>query len=311
MRTLTTRRLAGLQAWALAASLMAVAPSHALAQADAEPSAGAPSPPPPPAVDPNEPPKRRLDRLEREVNEVRQIVLQARATGHPVEIKDAGPDPELAVLQTKLDDIQASLATQTGQIETLTHDLNLARQDAADAKAADASLADRLDKLEKQVAAQAAPPPPPPPPEGAAGDAPQADAGPGGAGGDPKTAYAQAKQMMLDGDYAAAAQAFQAYVDHYGDQPNASTARYWLGEVKFAQEDYAGAAQSFVAAIHGWPQTSWAPGAVIKLSQSLIHLNKPDEACAALDEFRRRYRRAPDNLRADADQVRVQAQCSR
>jgi tol-pal system protein YbgF len=278
-------------------------PAAALAQANDGPSANAA-----PAPDPNEPPKRRLDRLEREVNEVRSIVLQARATGHPVEIKEAGPDPEMNALRSRMDDLETTLRNQTGQIEQLTHDLAQAKQDAATAQSAAANLADRLDKLDKQVAA--ASPPPPPPPANAAVAAPAQAASPSSAA-DAKAAYAQAHQLLLNGDYPGAAAAYQAYLDQYGDQPAAPTARYWLGHVKYVQQDYAGAAASLIASIRGWPKTAWAPDAVILLSQSLVKLNKPDDACAALHEFDRRYAAAPAATRTRAAAVRTQAQCTR
>jgi len=310
----TTSRAAGpLQALTLACLLLAGAAVPAMAQSDYEPSAAAPIGPQGAVPDPNEPPKRRLDRLEREVNEVRSIVLQARATGRPVEIKDAGPDPDVVALQSKLDDIETTLRNQTGQLEVMGHDLGLAKQDAADAKAAAAGLADRVDKLEKQLAALTTPPPPPAPPanEAAVPPAGAGPAAPAGDGGDPKADYNQAKQLLLNGDYPSAAAAFQAYIDNHSDQPNVNAARYWLGEVKFAQEDYNGAASVLIAAIRGWPQTSWAPDAVLKLSLSLIRLNKPDDACSTLTEFERRYPHAPAALKARAATARVQAQCAK
>ncbi|HEY2659338.1 MAG TPA: tetratricopeptide repeat protein [Caulobacteraceae bacterium] len=301
---MSLRTVFGLVPAVATASLLLVGGAHAQSDTNQRPAAVQA-----PAPDPNEPPRRRLDRLEREVNEVRSIVLQARATGHPVEIKDAGPDPEMAALQTRLDDLESTLRSQTGQIEQLSHDIGQAKQDTATAQAAAASLADRLDKLEKQVAALSAPPPPPPPPTNDAA-APSADAGPGGAG-DAKTAYAQAHQLLLNGDYPAAQTAYQAYLDRYGDQSNASTARYWLGQVKYAQQDYSGAAATLIASIRGWPQTAWAPDAVILLSQSLLRLNKQDDACATLREFTRRYAKAPPATKARAATVRTQAQCTR
>lgn len=290
----------------LLAAASAIATAHpALAQTgpDARPAVASA-----PAVDPNEPPKRRLDRLEREVNEVRSIVLQARATGHPIEIKDAGPDPELAAMQGKLDDMQNTLRGLTGQIELLQHDASQAKQDAATAQSAVAALADRLDRMDKQLAG-AAPPPPPPPANEAATPRPEAGAAP--AAGDAKAAYAQARQLLLNGDYPAASAAFQAYLDRYGDQPSAPTARYWLGEVKYVQEDYAGAAASLIASLRGWPQTAWAPDAVIRLSQALVRLNKTPDACATLIEFDRRYAKSPPATKARANAVRTQAQCTR
>jgi tol-pal system protein YbgF len=251
----------------------------------------------------------RIDRLEKQLREVREIVLQARSTGQPVEIKEAGPDPQVTALSAKFDDMDQTLRSLNGQIESLTHDIEVAHKDADDAKAANQALSDRLDKLEKDVAAPAAAPPPPPPSDAGAPSPDAAQASPAPGGGDPKVAYANARKLMMDGDYPSAAAAYQDYVDHYGKQPNAPEARYWLGETKYAQEDYAGAAVAYIAAIHGWPQTAWGADADVKLALSLLALNKPTQACQALGEFDRHYAKASAAEKARADGARVKAKC--
>ena len=81
---------------------------------------------------------RRIVRLERELREVRDIVLQARSTGKPVEIRDAGPDPELTALRSRIDDLDQTLRQMNGQIEGLTHDLDQTRAELAALKLASA-----------------------------------------------------------------------------------------------------------------------------------------------------------------------------
>jgi tol-pal system protein YbgF len=262
-----------------------------------------------------EPADKRLDRLEKQLREVRDIVLQAHATGAPVEIKEAGPDPQVVALTARLDDMEQTLRGLNGQFEGLQHDLATARRDAAQANGQVAVLSDRLDKLEQQVAALS--PAAPTPPAGQAGG----DGGLAGQAGaqglapappvDPKAAYANARQLLLDGDYQAASDAFQDYVDHFGDTPEAAPARYYLGETKYIQNDYTGAAAAYLGAIHGWPQTTWAPDAVVKLSLSLVQLNRPKEACGALAEFDRRYPHASPAAKDRADAARQKAGCPR
>ena len=252
---------------------------------------------------PPEPSAKRLDRFEKELREVRQIVLQAHATGQPVEIKEAGPDPQVVALQGRLDDQDAVLRRLTGQIETLTHDLEAARKDSTDTHAQVADLADRLGKLEKAAAPVAAPDTGAPTAAGSAAASPQSP-------GDAKTAYSHAHQLMLDGDYPGAAAAYQAYLDHYSENPSAGSARYWLGQIKFAQGDYAGAAAAYVAAIRGWPQLSWAPDAVLGAARSLLALNKPIQACGALTELARRYPTAPRAVKTEAAATRAKANCA-
>jgi tol-pal system protein YbgF len=269
---------------------------------------------------PVEAPDKRIDRLEKQLREVRQIVLQARATGAPVEIKEAGPDPQVIALTSRLDDMDQTLRGMTGQIETLQHDLAAARADAADAKTQDAALADRLTKLEAQVAAMAPAGPPPPPPAdggqsggdgGLAGQAAQGGGEPPPPSTDPKALYAKADGEMRSGDYDSAVADFQDYVDHFGDTAAARPARYWLGEIKYMRQDYSGSALAYAGAIRGWPQTPWAPDALVKLSLSLAQIKQPKQACGALAEFARRYPDASDASKHRAAAAKDKLGCLR
>jgi tol-pal system protein YbgF len=244
----------------------------------------------------------RIGRMEKQLSELRSIVFQARDTGQPVQVRDAGPDSQLIAIQTRVDDFSQSLRTLTGQVETLSHDLTLARKQLADAQAQSAALADRLDKLEKQVA-----PPPPPPPQAQAAPSGSDDAEP--SSGDAKAAYARANGLMLDGDYAAASAAFQDYIDHYGDTPSAPRARYQLGSIQYAQRDYQSAATTLIGSIRGWPRTSWAPDAMVQLSLSLVQLGKAPDACRTLIELRRHYPAASTVDKAHARTASLKAGC--
>ncbi|HXQ46301.1 MAG TPA: tol-pal system protein YbgF [Caulobacteraceae bacterium] len=254
--------------------------------------------------------RERLDRLEKQLQEVREIVLQARATGRPIEIKDAGPDPMVTALSGRIDDMEQSLRGINGQVDDLTHRLDLARKDANDEKAEVAALSDRVDKLEKALAAMTAPPPAVQPAPADTGAAESGAPAPAADQGDAKTAYTRARQLLLDGDYQAAQAAFQAYVDQYPSTPQTPQARYWLGETNYVQDDYAGAAAAYIGATKGWPQTSWAPDAVVKLALSLLELNRPTDACAALGEFDRHYAKSGGAAaKARADAARIKAKC--
>ena len=123
--------------------------------------------------------------------------------------------------------------------------------------------------------------------------------------------YARARQLMLEGQYPAASSAFQDYLDRYGDAgANAPEARYWLGQTLFVRKAYGDAAAAYIGALRGWPVKPWAPSAMVKLSMALIEMNKPADACGALDEFGRRYQAAASaETRALAATARVRAKC--
>ena len=249
--------------------------------------------------------EKRFKDLDKDVRQLRSIVTQARDTGQPVQVRLAtDPDPVVEGLQTRIDDLEQAARTRNDQIDTLTHEIDLARKDAADAHAQAQALQDRLDKIDAQLkasAAAAAAATAPPPAAADSGPPPAADA---------DGAFKHAKQLLLDGQYAPASDALQSFVDTYGDTPNGPEARYWLGETLYIRGLYSDAATAYIGAIRGWPQTTWAPDAVVKLAKTLIALKKTPEACRTLDEFNRRYPGASPPSKARAAEARVVAKCS-
>jgi tol-pal system protein YbgF len=273
---------------------------------------------------PVDPTEKRFQSLEKQLRQLREIVIQAKDTGQPISVRVTNePDPELATIEQRLDDLEQAARTRNDQIDSATHDLEVAKKTASDLQAELKSVEDRIAKLESQVKAidQAAAaaataagtageagapppgsggaaPPPPPPPEASA--APSVS---------PDVAYKHAKELLLQGQYSQASQAFQSFVDTYGDSARAPEARYWLGETLYIRGMYPDAAAAYIGAIRGWPQTSWAPDAVVKLARALVALNKPVDACRALGEFDRRYPDATTAARARAQIVRAAAKC--
>ena len=115
---------------------------------------------------------------------------------------------------------------------------------------------------------------------------------------------------MLAGDYDAAEKAFADYVQAYPDSPRAPEARYWWGKTLSVRGAHADAAPAYLQAIRGWPQSSWAPDAVVELARSLVALKKPQDACRTLAELPKRYPKAPANITSRAAATRTQAKCA-
>ncbi|MGH6993518.1 MAG: tetratricopeptide repeat protein, partial [Caulobacteraceae bacterium] len=95
----------------------------------------------------------------------------------------------------------------------------------------------------------------------------------------------------------------------YGDTPRAPEARYYLGRALMARKDWPEAATSDIGAIRGWPQTSWAPAAVLDLSRDLHEMGRNPDACETLDELSRRYPQADRQIRRDALVLRHESKC--
>lgn len=242
---------------------------------------------------------RRLDRMEKVMRELRAIVFQSqRQSGVPIVVQPADTDARLQALSDRLGDLEQTLTRMNGTIESLTRDLDQSRRESQASQAQARDLADRLAALEggAQAAAGqagASPPPPPPPPDA-----------------DPAEAFSAARQLMLNGDYDGAERAFAAYVADFPDGPRTAEARYWLGKTLIVRGAATDAAGAFIGAIRGWPQTSWAPDAVVELARALVALKKAPDACQTLTELGRRYPKASANVKARAAATATQARCS-
>lgn len=234
---------------------------------------------------------KRVERMEKVVRELRTIVFQLRDTGRPVVVQPADTDARLDDLIRRLGDMEQTLRGLNGSLETGSRDLDDARRENLALKAQIQALSERLAIMEQKLAA---PPEPVAPP----------------ASGDPAGDFAKARQLIQAGDYDAAEIAFAAFVEAYPDAARTAEARYWLGKTLSVRAAHAEAAQAFIGAIRGWPQTSWAPDAVAELAKALVGLKKPVDACQVLTELPRRYPKTPPAVAKRAAAVRVQAKCA-
>ena len=235
------------------------------------------------------------------MRELRAIVFQGRDTGKPVVVQPAETDYQLQEVSRRLADMEQSMTRMTGDLENANRQAELAKREADTLRAENRSLNDRIANLESRALAETGGPAD----GGLAGGPPAPTAGLPAA-----DAFSQSRQAMLAGDYAAAEAGFRDYVSAHGDTAKAPEARYWLGKTLTARGAHADAAGSYIAAIRGWPATSWAPDAVLELSRSLIALKKPADACQTLAELARRYPKASTTVQTRAAQARTQAKCS-
>src|ERR1700743_3537720 len=95
---------------------------------------------------------KRLDRMEKVVRELRDIVFKAQKTRAPVVVEPADTDARLADIATKVGDIEQTLTKLNGSLETTTHELDQARRDNTVLRAQVKSLGDRLTADEQKLA---------------------------------------------------------------------------------------------------------------------------------------------------------------
>ncbi len=246
---------------------------------------------------------RRIDRMERTVRQMEQIIRQGAATGRPVVVAPETLPFELDALRRRIDDLEATLRSQNSTVEALTQELGESRRVATAANDQIVTLTTRLATVEaRPVAAPEPLPVPPLGPEEAAATAPSP-------AGDPSTAFSRARQQLLEGDYAGAGAAFEGFAARWPADARTPEARYWQGETLFIREEYGDAAQAYIAALRGRPTTPWAPDAAIKLASTLVELKRPTDACGVLADFDRRYAASNASVKSRAAAIRARAAC--
>ena len=97
--------------------------------------------------------------------------------------------------------------------------------------------------------------------------------------------YRNAFSLVMSHEYAAAARAFERFLDTHGEHPLAGTATYWLGETHYVRGDYRQAAVTFAKGYQNYPESPKKADNLLKLAMSLARLDRRDDACIALAEL--------------------------
>jgi len=261
----------------------------------------------------------RLSRIEQDLRDLQDQVAQGGSTGG-----GAGPSMQ------RLNDLEQSVRTLTGQVEQLSHDVRTV-QEKLDQLQTETNF--RLNQLEGNPNG----PPPgdgstPPsdggpdrgPPPGSGGPG---SAGPGSEGGpkppgtigdvperqsgsDAEGTYNQAMDLLTKADYDGAMTLFRQVVRDYPDTDYAAQAQYWIADIHYVQKNYESAALAFADVLKKYPQSGRGPEAMLKLGLSLIQIGKTKEGCTALGAIKQKYPKASDAILGRAEREAKKAGCS-
>jgi TolA-binding protein len=245
---------------------------------------------------------KRLQKLDRNVRKLERSVsrVENKKGAPPILIE---PDPEVVALQAtvesqarKLDEQAGSLTTLIGQVEDLQHQNQLLQQAINNQNARMDTLTRRADLADahiKDLETQLAPPPPPP-------------ASTGSAEGD----FNQAFSLMSSGQTDDAGRAFEAFTTAYPQSTQTPEAWFRLGQIRAMKSDPSGAVSAYATSLKGWPKTSWAPEATVKLAQALNDSNRPPDVCATLTQFDKVYAKlATNDMRNQAKVLKDRNKC--
>jgi tol-pal system protein YbgF len=121
--------------------------------------------------------------------------------------------------------------------------------------------------------------------------------------------FAVARQRLLALDYAGAQQAYQEFINKFGDDPQAGEAYFWLGETLHQQNAYAESGQAYTTMIRSFPDDERAPDALARLARSMRLIGDTAKACQALDTLPKRYPNASKVVRDLAAVERTRSGC--
>ncbi|MBI1400126.1 tol-pal system protein YbgF [Hyphomonas sp.] len=141
-------------------------------------------------------------------------------------------------------------------------------------------------------------------PEGSLGTLPASQL-PGEAG----ALFAEAKARLIRLDYAGAEEAFRAFIDQFGKDPQAGEAYFWLGEALHQQQAYADSGAAYTTMIRSYPDDVRAPDALVRLARAMRFLGETEKACTALDTLPKRYPDATKVVRDIAAVERTRSGC--
>lgn len=222
----------------------------------------------------------------------------------------------------RMNDIEESIRTLTGQVEQLGYDVRTVR-DKVDRLETETNF--RLNQLEGNPngpkpadtagATDGGSPPPPsdtgaeeggPKPPGSIGEVPAPEPG-----GSAEATYNQAMDHLTRAEYDEALALFKQVVENYPDTDYAAQAQYWIADIHYVQKDYEAAALAFAAVLKKYPDAGRGPEAMLKLGLSLINIDKKKEGCSALAAIKSKYPKASDAILSRAERESKKAGCGK
>jgi tol-pal system protein YbgF len=99
-----------------------------------------------------------------------------------------------------------------------------------------------------------------------------------------REAYNEAFQLLKDGRYGAAADAFQNFVEQHPEGPYSDNAQYWLGESHYVTRDFEAALDAFRQTVERYPESAKVPDAQLKTGYTLHELERYEEARSMLQD---------------------------
>lgn len=106
-------------------------------------------------------------------------------------------------------------------------------------------------------------------------------------GDEAAASYENAFSLLKNGNYDAAEQEFETFLQNHENHALAGNAKYWLGETFYVRGDFERAARIFAEGYQKYPQGSKMADNLLKLGLSLSSIGNTKDACVALRQLKK------------------------
>lgn len=178
----------------------------------------------------------------------------------------------------RLQELQKEVTQVRGQMEELSHNLNVVKQRERDLYQ---DVDKRLQVLEHALSGSG----------GQLSATPAANPQSSG-GANAQAAYQDAFNLLKSGKHDQALVAFKNYLSQYPKSEFAHNAQYWLGEINFVNRNYKDAIQEFQKVVSLYPESTKIPDALLKQGYSYYEIKEWDHAKKVLQDIKNRFQQS-------------------
>ncbi len=104
-----------------------------------------------------------------------------------------------------------------------------------------------------------------------------------------KRQYDEAINVLRSSDFAAATNAFNAFIRRYPTSGYTDAARFWLGNAQYGKREYKESILTLRGFVSGAPEHPRAPEALLAIANNQLELKDSKSARATLDELLKKY----------------------
>lgn len=277
-------------------------------------------------------PEQRIERLERQVNQMQRQVFPK---GRPADTAGFSDEPaatqsSVTTLDQRLDALERQMADLLRQSEESGHRLQTLESDVAKARADQEQRMSALEQRMNEAATATVPAPqptesatepklaPPKTTKSSSKSAAKAEGGPQSEGPSVATAgdagedaYTEGFKLWEAGQYDQAIASLKSFVAAYPKHRRVSYANNLIGRSLLSKGQFRDAAAVFLANYRGNPAGERAADSLYYLGQAAVQLGQPGQACKVYAEFDAIYgAKARADLRKQVTDAKAQAQCS-